>query len=64
MIEISVANEKDAAILGLLGTITYVESHGHFIDDKNELSEDFNIISWLLEKEGYKPFYQFSMGIK
>ncbi len=42
MIEIKIANETDTDVLALLGTITYVESHGHFIDDKNELAEYLN----------------------
>ena len=37
MIEIKTAKESDAEILALLGRITYVESHGHFIEDKTDL---------------------------
>lgn len=38
MITTRIATESDATILALLGRITYVESHGHFIADKNDLS--------------------------
>ncbi len=37
MIEIKVAKKTDAAMLALLGRITYTESHGHFIDSKKDL---------------------------
>ncbi len=37
MIEIKKAKESDAEILALLGRVTYVESHGHFIEDKTDL---------------------------
>lgn len=39
MIKIKTAKEADAGLLALLGRITYVESHGHFIDNKNDLSK-------------------------
>jgi ribosomal protein S18 acetylase RimI-like enzyme len=39
MIRIKKANECDAEKLAHLGKVTYIESHGHFIDDKNDLSE-------------------------
>ncbi|GAA4278058.1 GNAT family N-acetyltransferase [Aquimarina mytili] len=39
MIEIKTAKEANTEILALLGTITYVESHGHFIDNKMDLDE-------------------------
>jgi len=38
MINIRQATEADTEVLALLGRITYVESHGHFIEDKNDLS--------------------------
>lgn len=38
MIEFKVAKKSDVTILSLLGRITYKESHGHFIDDKKDLS--------------------------
>ncbi len=37
MIKIEIANKDNAAVLALLGRVTYVESHGHFIDDKKDL---------------------------
>lgn len=42
MLEIRIATEADTAILALLGRITYAESHGHFIDDKNDLANYIN----------------------
>ena len=47
MIKIKKANESNTEVLALLGRLTYAESHGHFIDDKNDLSkyldENFSI---------------------
>jgi len=47
MIEIKIATKTDAEILTLLGRITYTESHGHFIENKNDLltynNEEFSI---------------------
>ncbi|MFH6604343.1 GNAT family N-acetyltransferase [Maribacter algicola] len=37
MISINKAHFKDAKILALLGTVTYTESHGHFIDNEKDL---------------------------
>lgn len=37
MIEIKLANESKAVVLALLARVSYVESHGHFIEDKNDL---------------------------
>ncbi|WP_456440433.1 GNAT family N-acetyltransferase [Psychroserpens sp.] len=42
MIKIKIATEADTDVLSLLGRLTYVESHGHFIDDKNDLSKYIN----------------------
>lgn len=42
MITIRIATEADTNVLALLGRITYVESHGHFIDDKNDLTAYIN----------------------
>ena len=39
MIEIKIANEANIDVLALLGTITYAESHGQYIDDKNDLKK-------------------------
>lgn len=36
---IKIAKEADAEVLALLGRLTYNESHGHFIDDKNDLAK-------------------------
>lgn len=36
-IKIHIAREEHAEALAHLGTTTYVESHGHFISDKNDL---------------------------
>lgn len=37
MIDIKLAKPKDIEVLTLLGRITYDESHGHFIENKNDL---------------------------
>lgn len=37
MIKISKAKEDEASVLALLGRITYIESHGPFITNKNDL---------------------------
>ena len=42
MIKIRIAKEADTAILALLGRITWAESHGHYIEDKNSLLEYLN----------------------
>ncbi|GAA3607746.1 GNAT family N-acetyltransferase [Flavivirga amylovorans] len=42
MIKIQIAKEADIAILALLGRLTWAESHGHYIDDKNNLLEYLN----------------------
>jgi len=42
MIKIRIANEADTDVLALLGRETYIESHGHFIDDENDLSKYCN----------------------
>ena len=36
---IKTAKETDAEVLALLGRLTYNESHGHFIEDKNDLAK-------------------------
>ena len=47
MIKIKLAKEADTDVLALLGRLTYAESHGHFIDDKNDLlkhlDENFSV---------------------
>ena len=42
MIKIQIAKEADTAILALLGRVTWAESHGHYIDDKNNLLKYLN----------------------
>ena len=42
MIKIEIAKEANTGVLALLGRITYAESHGHFIDDKNDLLQYSN----------------------
>ncbi|WP_353777896.1 GNAT family N-acetyltransferase [Winogradskyella sp. 3972H.M.0a.05] len=39
MINIKIATEAHAETLALLGRVTYIESHGHFIGNENDLSE-------------------------
>lgn len=39
MTKIKKARESDTAILALLGRLTWAESHGHYIDDKNDLEK-------------------------
>ena len=47
MIKIKSAKEANTDVLALLGRLTYAESHGHFIDDKNDLlkhlDENFSV---------------------
>ena len=42
MIKIKKAKQSDIDLLALLGRITFRESHGHFINDKNDLSNYLN----------------------
>jgi ribosomal protein S18 acetylase RimI-like enzyme len=42
MIEIRKAKGTDVELLALIGRLTYVESHSHFIDDKNDLTKYIN----------------------
>lgn len=42
MIKIKTAKASDTEVLALLGRLTYVESHGHFIEDKNDLHQYIN----------------------
>lgn len=49
MIEIRSAKETDIEVLALLGRITYSESHGHFIDNKNDLLK-YNNNAFLVSK--------------
>lgn len=47
MIKIKIATEANTEILALLGRITYVESHAHFINNENDLvtycNEQFSV---------------------
>jgi len=42
MIKIKIAKEADTTILALLGRVTWAESHGDYIDDKNNLLKYLN----------------------
>ena len=42
MIKIKIAKELDTDVLALLGRVTWAESHGHYIDDKNNLFNYLN----------------------
>ena len=48
-IEIKRATEQDSEILAHLGSTTYIESHGHFIEDKDDLNR-YLISSFSQEK--------------
>ncbi len=37
MVSIQIAKEEDAVVLALLGRVTWAESHGDYIEDKNNL---------------------------
>lgn len=47
MIKIKIATKTDTAILALLGRLTWAESHGQYIEDKNDvtkyLDENFSV---------------------
>ncbi|WP_109300004.1 GNAT family N-acetyltransferase [Aquimarina sp. AU474] len=47
MIKIKIATQADTAILALVGRLTWAESHGHYIEDKNDvlkyLNENFSV---------------------
>ena len=42
MIDIKIAKKTDFEILALLGRVTYSQSHGHYINDKNDLEKHLN----------------------
>jgi len=42
MMKIKIAKEADTLVLALLGRMTWAESHGHYIDDKNNLLKYLN----------------------
>ena len=39
MIDIRIANTSDSELLSVLSRTTYIESHGHFIEDENDLNQ-------------------------
>lgn len=47
MIKIRIATKADIAILALLGRLTWAESHGHYVEEKNDvlhyLNENFSV---------------------
>ena len=47
MIKIKIATKTDTEVLALLGRLTWAESHGHYIEDKNDvlkyLNENFSV---------------------
>ena len=42
MVKIKIATKKDIEVLALLGRLTWIESHGHFIEDKNDVLKYLN----------------------
>lgn len=38
MIDIRIAKETDAEVLALLGRVTYIESHAHFVNNKTDIN--------------------------
>lgn len=61
MIKIQKAKDIDIAILALLGRVTWTESHGHYIDDKNNLSKylDKNFSVSKIKQDINNPKYLF-----
>lgn len=61
MIKIEKASLKNAEVLALLGRITYIESHGHFIEDRKDLIQyvdhTFSVSNLLKELEDPKVLY-------
>ncbi|CAM1370368.1 GNAT family N-acetyltransferase [Tenacibaculum xiamenense] len=49
MIEIKRAKVSDSEVVALLGRITYSESHGHFIENKQDLF-DYNSMAFSIER--------------
>ena len=47
MIKIKIATKADVEVLAMLGRLTWSESHGQYIEDKNEvlqyLEENFSV---------------------
>ena len=48
MIKIKIATKADIQVLALLGRLTWAESHGHYIEEKNDLlkylNEHFSVV--------------------
>ena len=48
MIKTKIATEADTEVLALIGRLTWAESHGHYIEDKNDvlkyLDENFSVL--------------------
>ncbi len=42
MIDIRIAKETDAEVLALLGRVTYIESHAHFVNNKADINHYAN----------------------
>jgi len=42
VIKFKTAKEEDTSVLALLGRLTFTESHGHFVHNKNDLSKYIN----------------------
>lgn len=62
MIKIERATEIKAEVLALLARVTYIESHGHFIDDKSDLEKYLNdafSVSKILEEINHSNYFFF-----
>lgn len=62
MIKIKLATKADIDVLALLGRLTWAESHGHYIEDKSDVSkyldENFSVSKMKQEiKDPKKLFY-------
>jgi ribosomal protein S18 acetylase RimI-like enzyme len=62
MIKIKKATEADTDVLALLGRLTWAESHGHYVEDKSDVSkylnENFSVSKMKQEiKDPKKLFY-------
>lgn len=49
MLEIKLANQSNTELVALLGRVTYSESHGHFIENQQDLF-DYNNVAFSIEK--------------
>ena len=61
MIKIKIATKEDAEVLALIGRLTWVESHGPFIEDKNDilkyLNENFSVSKTKQNLNNPKQFF-------